>query len=112
MKLPPFIVTLGTWNIIMATNFIYSANETIRARRYRDPGAAAASLRHQLQARRRVFTLGVIVMVMLVLVLWYVLNHTAWGRHVYAVGDDPEAAKLSGIRDEERADRRSTRWPG
>jgi len=30
MKLPPFIVTLGTWNIVMATNFIYSANETIR----------------------------------------------------------------------------------
>ena len=27
MKLPPFIVTLGTWNIVMATNFIYSANE-------------------------------------------------------------------------------------
>ena len=43
------------------------------------------------------FTLGVIAMVLLVLVLWYVLNHTAWGRHVYAVGDDPEAAKLSGI---------------
>ena len=29
--------------------------------------------------------------------LWYVLNHTAWGRHVYAIGDDPEAARLSGI---------------
>ena len=42
-------------------------------------------------------TYGVIAMVILVLVLWYVLNHTAWGRHVYAVGDDPEAAKLSGI---------------
>jgi fructose transport system permease protein len=24
------------------------------------------------------------------------LNHTAWGRHVYAVGDDPDAAELSG----------------
>ena len=44
-----------------------------------------------------VFTYGVIAMVLLVLGLWYILNHTAWGRHVYAVGDDPEAAKLSGI---------------
>jgi fructose transport system permease protein len=26
-----------------------------------------------------------------------VLKHTAWGRHVYAVGDDPEAAELSGV---------------
>ena len=33
----------------------------------------------------------------LVLVLNYVLNHTAWGRHVYAVGDDPDAAELSGV---------------
>lgn len=26
------------------------------------------------------------------------LNRTAWGRHVYAIGDDKEAAELSGIR--------------
>ncbi|RUU69387.1 ABC transporter permease, partial [Mesorhizobium sp. M7A.F.Ca.MR.362.00.0.0] len=44
-----------------------------------------------------VLTLGVIATVVLVMILWYVLNHTAWGRHVYAVGDDQEAAKLSGI---------------
>lgn len=97
VKLPPFIVTLGTWNIVMATNFIYSANETIR-----DADVAAqASLLHLFGTSFRIgnaaLTLGVISMVVLVLVLWYVLNHTAWGRHVYAVGDDAEAAKLSGI---------------
>jgi fructose transport system permease protein len=27
----------------------------------------------------------------------FVLQHTAWGRHVYAVGDDPDAAALSGV---------------
>ena len=31
-------------------------------------------------------------------VMAYVLKHTAWGRHVYAIGDDPEAASLSGVR--------------
>src|SRR5690606_12092432 len=36
-------------------------------------------------------------LVLLVLLIWYVLNHTAWGRHVYAVGDDPDAAELSGV---------------
>ena len=25
------------------------------------------------------------------------LNRTAWGRHVYAVGDDKDAAELAGI---------------
>jgi fructose transport system permease protein len=31
-------------------------------------------------------------------VLAYVLRQTGWGRHVYAIGDDREAARLSGIR--------------
>src|SRR5690606_21259094 len=29
--------------------------------------------------------------------IWYILNRTAFGRHVYATGDDPEAARLAGI---------------
>jgi len=28
---------------------------------------------------------------------WYSLTRTAWGRHVYALGNDPEAARLTGI---------------
>ena len=97
MKLPPFIVTLGTWQIVLAANFLYSANETIRSQ---DIAAHAPSL--QFQASKfniggAVFTYGVIFMVLLVLILAYVLRHTPWGRHVYAVGDDPEAAELSGV---------------
>ena len=44
-----------------------------------------------------VFTFGVVFLVLLVILLAYALRHTAWGRHVYAVGDDPEAAELSGV---------------
>ena len=43
------------------------------------------------------FTVGVVFMVLLVVLLAYILKHTAWGRHVYAVGDDPDAAELSGV---------------
>jgi ribose/xylose/arabinose/galactoside ABC-type transport system permease subunit len=32
-----------------------------------------------------------------VIILAYALRSTAWGRHVYAVGDDPEAAELAGV---------------
>ena len=97
MKLPPFIVTLGTWNIVMATNFIYSANETIRDTDVDEQAPLLHLFAASFRLGSAVLTLGVISMVVLVVVLWYVLNHTAWGRHVYAVGDDPEAAKLSGI---------------
>ena len=35
---------------------------------------------------------------LLFVVAWYLLRRTAWGRHVYATGDDREAARLVGIR--------------
>lgn len=98
MKLPPFIVTLGTWQIILASNFLYSANETIRAQ---DISAQAPLLQffgNNIKVGSAVFTYGVIAMVLLVVLVWYVLNHTAWGRHLYAIGDDPDAAELSGVR--------------
>jgi len=97
VKLPPFIVTLGMWQIVLATNFLYSANETIRSQ---DIQAEAPLLQFfgttfELGGAR--LTVGVVFMVALVILLGFVLRQTAWGRHVYAVGDDPEAAELSGV---------------
>jgi fructose transport system permease protein len=97
MKLPPFIVTLGTWQILLASNFLYSANETIRSQDIAAQAPLLQAFGANFRVGNAVFTYGVVAMVLLVFVLWYVLNHTAWGRHVYAVGDDPEAAKLSGV---------------
>ena len=96
-KIPPFIVTLGTWQIFLASNYIYSANETIRSQ---DIEAQAASLQFWgvgftiFGAR---VTLAVVLLIALVFIMAYVLRQTAWGRHVYAVGDDMEAAELSGV---------------
>ncbi len=97
MKLPPFIVTLGMWQIVLAANFLYSANETIRSQDIAAQAPLLQLLGVKFKIGGAVFTLGVVFMVLLVLVLAYVLKHTAWGRHVYAVGDDPEAAELSGV---------------
>jgi fructose transport system permease protein len=43
-------------------------------------------------------TYGSLMMLVLFGVFWWVLKNTAWGRHVYAVGDDAEAARLAGVR--------------
>ena len=43
-------------------------------------------------------TYGTFVMLILFAVFFYVLRQTAWGKHVYATGDDREAARLAGIR--------------
>jgi fructose transport system permease protein len=97
MKLPPFIVTLGTWQIYNATKYLYSANETIRGQDIEAQAPLLQLFGTQIKFGGAVITLGVIFMVLLVVFLWYVLNYTAWGRRLYAVGDDPEAAALSGV---------------
>ncbi|MEO0542617.1 MAG: ABC transporter permease [Pseudomonadota bacterium] len=97
MKLPPFIVTLGTWQIVLATNFLYSANETIRSADIEDQAPLLQIFGTKFQIGGATLTLGVIFMLVLIVTLAYALKQTAWGRHVYAVGDDPEAAELSGV---------------
>lgn len=97
IKLPPFIVTLGMWQIVLAANYIFSANETIRSQ---DIAADAPLLQffgNKIKYAGATFTFGTIFMILLFILLAYILRHTAWGRHVYAIGDDPEAAELAGV---------------
>ena len=98
VKLPPFIVTLGMWQIILASNFLYSANETVSSQDISEHAPLLQFFGEKIKIGSAVFTYGVIALVLIILLLNYILNHTAWGRHVYAIGDDPEAAELSGVR--------------
>ena len=96
-RLPPFIVTLGTWSVYGAIFLWYSASQTIRSQ---DVAAAAPFLQITGTAWTFAgarFTLGTIVTIATAAIVWYVLNRTAFGRHVYATGDDAEAARLAGI---------------
>jgi fructose transport system permease protein len=81
----------------MAICLIYSENATMREA---DVTAATQWL-HVFAINFRVgpavVTLGVVAMIVLYVGLWFMLNHTAFGRHIYAVGDDPDAAELAGI---------------
>lgn len=97
IKLPPFIVTLGMWQIVLAANYLYSSNETIRSQDIEAEAAFLQFLGTPLKFGGATFTFGVLLMILLFIVLAYALRSTAWGRHVYAVGDDPEAASLSGV---------------
>ncbi|WP_222869401.1 ABC transporter permease [Roseobacter fucihabitans] len=97
VKLPPFIVTLGMWQIVLATNFLYSANETIRSQDIETQAPLLQFLGTTIEFGGARLTYGVVFMLLVVFFLAYALKHTAWGRHVYAVGDDPEAAELSGV---------------
>lgn len=97
-KLPPFIATLGTWNVFMALNLWYSDSQTIRSQ---DIEATAPLLQwtgNAIEIFGARLGYGSLLMVVLFVALWYMLRWTAWGRHVYASGDDRNAAELAGIR--------------
>jgi fructose transport system permease protein len=97
-RLPPFIVTLGTWNIFFALNLWYSASETISAQDIEANAALLIFFGQAVNVFGARITYGSIALILLVVLFWYLLNLTAWGRHVHAVGDDPDAARLAGIR--------------
>lgn len=96
-RLPPFIVTLGTWSIFFSLNLWYSESETIRSQDIDQAAPVLKFFGERVGVFGAQFTYGSFLMLGLFLLFWYVLNRTAWGRHVYAVGDDPDAARLSGV---------------
>ena len=96
-RLPPFIVTLGSWKLFFALVLWLSSGESIRSQ---DIDANAPLLKlwgETFAIGGAQFTAGAVLMLVLFALFWFLLNKTAWGRHVYAVGDDRDAARLSGI---------------
>jgi fructose transport system permease protein len=92
IRLPPFIVTLGTLNIAFAITQIYSGSQTIT-----NLPTAMTALGNTFNMGSTEISFGTVTMVALYALAWFVLRDTAPGRHLYAVGNNPEASRLTGI---------------
>jgi len=92
VRLPAFIVTLGTLNIAFAVTQIYSAAQTVT-------GLPEPMLffGNTFKIGDTAITYGTVLMLGMYLFAWYVLRSTAAGRHVYALGNNAEATRLMGI---------------
>jgi len=95
VKLPPFIVTLGTMNIAFALTQIVSRSQTVT-----DLPPLLTVLGNTVQLGSARIAYGTVLMLALYAGAWWFLRETAAGRHVYAVGNNREAARLSGINTE------------
>ena len=95
LKLPPFIVTLGTLSIFTAMALLYSGGQEISRR---DLPAIINWTGTPIILGPFRITTGVLLVAVLALIVAFCLSQTAWGRHVYAVGNDIDAARLVGIR--------------
>src|ERR1700674_498092 len=92
LRLPPFIVTLGTLNIAFALTHIVSNEETI-ANLPRPLTFFGETFHMGLTA----ITYGSVLALGLAMITWFALTQTIGGRHIFATGNNPDAARLAGV---------------
>jgi fructose transport system permease protein len=92
LKLPPFIVTLGTLNIAFALTQIVSRSQAVT-----DLPPLLTVLGNTVRVGTTPVAYGAVLTVALYLLAWWLLRETASGRHVYAVGGNAEAARRAGV---------------
>lgn len=89
-KMPPIIVTLGAMIIAKGLALIYTG------------GYPIAGLPDSFAFWGREYIFGIqvpiVLMALLYIIFYIVLNHMPFGRYVYSLGGNEEAARLSGLR--------------
>ncbi|MEI6743062.1 MAG: ABC transporter permease [bacterium] len=90
-KIDPFIGTLATSSLLGALVLIVSDNKSVASPRLL--GSFARIARGKIWG----ITAPVFYLFIVALVLWFLLEHTATGRRIYAIGFNRETARLSGV---------------
>jgi fructose transport system permease protein len=91
IRLPAFIVTLGTLNIAYALTHIYTTSTISGLPQF------MLFFGSTFKVGGTAITYGSVLMFIMYLITWFFLQSTPAGRSVYAVGDNPEASRLAGI---------------
>jgi ribose transport system permease protein len=89
-KMPSFIATLVTMNVLKGIYFIYSGGLPI--------SGLPQSINYLGAGYFGPIPFPVILMLIIAVIMTIMSQHTAIGRSIYAVGGNKEAAKLSGIK--------------
>jgi ribose transport system permease protein len=92
----PFVATLGTLTMFSGLAFYVSDGRTIFGRDIPEGFGAFARGAFELGALR-VPSLTLVALAVLALV-WFLLEHTSYGRRLYAIGGNMEAARLAGVK--------------
>lgn len=103
LNLPPFIATLGTLiglrslGRIIAQHFVRSDKVSMGSPDFRLMHTSTWSV-HLFGTEIPIRWISLLIFLAVVIVMSLLLNKTVWGRHVYALGGNEQAARLSGIR--------------
>ncbi|MCZ7663858.1 MAG: ABC transporter permease [Thermoleophilia bacterium] len=93
VRISPFVVTLGTMSIYTSVILVVTHGSTVSLFNY-PKFDAIQTLANQDAGP---FPIILLVIVALYLIAWFVLHRTSFGRAVYAVGSNSEAARLNGL---------------
>lgn len=85
-----FIATLGMSSVLLAVTEQISSEQFVGP----VPSSFANLTSHTVAGVPEIAIYALVVAV----VVWWTLEHTPWGRRVYATGAGPDAAKLAGVR--------------
>ncbi len=91
-RVPPFVATLGMLNIAYASTLLFSGQASIDSL-----PAGLLVFGGSFAVAGVAVPVGPIVMLAIFAIAWYALTQTGWGRHLYALGNNVEAARLTGI---------------
>jgi len=99
-RILPFVATLGTLTVFSGVAFLVSGGKTIFGRAIPDAFGGFARGGPPLDVLGleglRLPALTLVALVVLALV-WYLLERRAFGRHLYVIGNNVEAARLAGV---------------
>jgi methyl-galactoside transport system permease protein len=92
-KLPPFIATLGTMSLARGIQLIYTKAQIVGSLKQGFKDIAQKSIGPSF------FQIPLLAIYILAaaFVVWVFLKHTKQGTHFYAIGGNPQAARVSGI---------------
>jgi fructose transport system permease protein len=93
LTLPPFIVTLGMLNVMYAATLLYSGGTEIQGL-----PQGLLSLDNSFAFAGKYIPYGPMVMLAVFVFAWYIVRETAWGRHLRAIGSNPQTARVAGVR--------------
>lgn len=84
-----FIITLGTMSVVRGLSYIVIGGNPLP---FKEP-----TVRYIGSGSLLGVPIPIYVMLAVLVTLWYVLKYTQFGRNVYAIGNNRETARLSGI---------------
>lgn len=90
-RIDPFIATIGTSSVLLGLSQLVGGGTTISS----DIPSSFTSIGRTLVAK---LPLTLLYVAVLAVILWYLLEHTPFGRRIYATGANREAARLAGVR--------------